>query len=205
MEELLEGLKMLEYEKNFLQQQGLKPLSHSYFAIPFNANEQFHYFKLYFPVINLSLVSWLFELNGSNVGDYASYDDPISVASNIQFELKKMGIECDFPPLKLKTGAGEFVIVVLQKLVNKTLKQRQIKFKAPRIKKEEVQEEEMADEEDLNPEEGIMEENIEGGSDDELSEDFGMDTKAEDIYDEDKFTREIMYTRIEEKDWKIEC
>jgi len=66
----------------------------------------------------LRLVAWLFELNDSNVGDYASYDDPISVASNIcnfqisvltilEFELKKMGIECDFPPVKLKAGAGE--------------------------------------------------------------------------------------------------
>jgi len=31
----------------------------------------------------LRLVAWLFELNDSSVGDYASYDDPISVASNI--------------------------------------------------------------------------------------------------------------------------
>jgi hypothetical protein len=33
----------------------------------------------------IRLVAWLFELNDSNVGDYASYDDPISVAQNIGF------------------------------------------------------------------------------------------------------------------------
>ena len=55
---------------------GLGPLTEEYFAIARNANEQFNYFKL--------LVSWLFELNDSSQGDYANYDDPMSVASNIR-------------------------------------------------------------------------------------------------------------------------
>ena len=40
----------------------------------------------------------------------------------IEFELKKMGIECDFPAVKLKSGAGEHVVKVLKKLIDKTLK-----------------------------------------------------------------------------------
>ena len=46
------------------------------------------------------------------------------------------------------------------------------------------------------------EEVIGGDSDNELSEGFDMDGETN---DEDKSAREIMYTRIEEKDWKIEC
>jgi len=33
MEEILDKLKLLNYEKNFLEQKGLKPLNTAYFAI----------------------------------------------------------------------------------------------------------------------------------------------------------------------------
>ena len=33
-----------------------------------------------------------------------------------------MGIECDFPAVKLKSGSGEYVVKVLKKLIDKTLK-----------------------------------------------------------------------------------
>jgi len=36
-----------------------------------------------------------------------------------------MGIDCDFPPVKLKMGAGEHVVLVLKRLVDKTLKNSQ--------------------------------------------------------------------------------
>jgi len=52
MEEILEKLKLLNYEKEFLAQKGLKPLNRAYFAIATNSNEQFNYFK--------TLVKWLF-------------------------------------------------------------------------------------------------------------------------------------------------
>ncbi len=55
-----------------------------------------------------------------------------------------------------------------------------------------------------------------GGDSDEMSEGFDMGDTGYNIIknhffkilprnDEDKFAKQIMYTKIEEKDWKIEC
>jgi len=39
MEEILEKLKLLNYEKDFLSIKGLKPLTRAYFAVALNPNE----------------------------------------------------------------------------------------------------------------------------------------------------------------------
>jgi len=44
-----------------------------------------------------------------------------------------MGIECDFPPLKLKTGSGEQVCKVLLDLINRAMKVKKFVFKKPKI------------------------------------------------------------------------
>ena len=62
--------------------------------------------------------------------------------------------------------------------------------------------EETIEDDEKEEEEGIMDEVGGLDSEGELSEGFEM---QDDGNDEDKFAREIMYTRIEEKDWKIEC
>lgn len=72
MEDILEKLKLLNYEKDLCSQQGLKPLTRAYFAIQQNSNEQFVYFK--------TLIRWIFQLNNINV-EFSQYDDPITVAS----------------------------------------------------------------------------------------------------------------------------
>ena len=57
MEEILEKLKMLDYEEHF---KSFRPLTHTYFAMPSaNPNEQFYYFT--------SLVSWLLSLLGQHL------------------------------------------------------------------------------------------------------------------------------------------
>ena len=57
MEELVEKLQILNYEKDFALAKliiflyilrGLQPLSRGYFAHPTNPNDQFNYFKMYF-------------------------------------------------------------------------------------------------------------------------------------------------------------
>lgn len=59
MEEILEKLKLLNYERDFVSQSGMKQLNRAYFAVPLNQNEQFNYFT--------RITQWLFKLNGSNV------------------------------------------------------------------------------------------------------------------------------------------
>jgi len=39
MEEILDKLKLLNYEKEFLAKGGMKPLNRAYFAIPLNSAE----------------------------------------------------------------------------------------------------------------------------------------------------------------------
>ena len=85
---------MLNFEKDFLQAKGLKPISRAYFSTPINSNEQFNYFK--------QLAKWLFQMNEVQVTDFNKFDDPQTVSQNILNELKKIGIETDFPPIKLK-------------------------------------------------------------------------------------------------------
>jgi len=46
-------------------------------------------------------------LNEVSASEITKYDDPMTVSSNILTELKKLGIEADFPPIKLKSGSGE--------------------------------------------------------------------------------------------------
>lgn len=45
MEELLERLRLLNYEAVLVQQKGMKPITIAYFAVPLNQSEQFNYFK----------------------------------------------------------------------------------------------------------------------------------------------------------------
>ena len=49
-------------------------------------------------------------------------------------ELKKLGIEVDFPPTKLRSGNGEGVCTVLLLLTKKTLQAKKIRFKKPIFK-----------------------------------------------------------------------
>lgn len=44
-----------------------------------------------------------------------------------------MGIACDYPPLKLRTGSGEQVLVLLHQLTAKALKKTNFVFKKPEL------------------------------------------------------------------------
>ena len=51
----------------------------------------------------VSLVSWLLSLNNQTVPAWNKYDDPTTAAQNVVIELKKLGLEVDYPHNKLKT------------------------------------------------------------------------------------------------------
>ena len=105
---------------------GFKPLSRSHFAMPSsNASEQFIYF--------VSLVSWLLAINNHQVTNWNKYDDPMTSSQNVLIELKKLGIEIEVSPNKLKQGYGEAVCAVLMKITEITIANR-IRFMKPVIK-----------------------------------------------------------------------
>lgn len=73
MEEILEGLKLLDYENKFCKNKGFKALSKVHFASQSdNQSEQFIYF--------VSLVSWLLSINNHQVTGWNKYDDPMTAS-----------------------------------------------------------------------------------------------------------------------------
>ncbi|EAR82129.3 intraflagellar transporter-like protein (macronuclear) [Tetrahymena thermophila SB210] len=192
MEEVLEKLKLLNYERDFATQNGLKLLNRAYFAVSLNPNEQFNYFT--------RLAQWLFKLNNSNV-EFNQFGDPISIANNIQFELKKIGLDNDFQPIKLRSGSGEIVCKILLDLANRALKTKNFAFKKPKME----QPSQNADEEtriEGNDEDADMAENISIASQsDGEYDDMGEPSQQKKDVDEDK---EIIQSKINEKDWIIE-
>jgi hypothetical protein len=96
-----------------------------YFAVQTNPAEQFNYFK--------NLVKWLFQINDVQGSDFSKYDDPMTVSTNIQTEAKKVGIQCDYPPMKLKSGSGDEVLTLLHQLTAKALKKANFTFKKPKL------------------------------------------------------------------------
>ena len=64
--------------------------------------------------------------------------------------------------------------MVLQKLINKTLKNQRWAFRKPKFPKERAEKVEETIEDDKDENEGIMDEVIGGDSEDELSEGFDM-------------------------------
>ena len=57
----------------------------------------------------------------------------MTASQNVVLELKKLGIELDMPPNKLKAGFGDGVCLVLTKLCQISLQNR-FKFKKPNIR-----------------------------------------------------------------------
>lgn len=90
-----------------------------------NASEQFIHF--------VSLVSWLLSINNHQVTGWNKYDDPMTASQNVLLEMKKLGIQMDIAPMKLKAGHGEEVCTVLSALCEVSIKNK-FKFRKPVIK-----------------------------------------------------------------------
>ena len=133
MEEILEKLKMLDYEDHF---KSFRPLTHTYFAMPSsNPNEQFYYFT--------SLVSWLLSLLGQSWKAPSQLDDPNSAVASLYAVLQQIGAPTNFGAMKLKSGCGDAVCSVLKHLLDLI----PIEFHPPAYPEEEAYEEAAVDEE----------------------------------------------------------
>uniref|UniRef100_A0A8C4T203 Intraflagellar transport protein 57 homolog n=1 Tax=Erpetoichthys calabaricus TaxID=27687 RepID=A0A8C4T203_ERPCA len=124
MEDLLDKLKLLNYEEEVLRKNNMKSLSRHYFALPTNPGEQFFMFT--------AIAAWLINKAGSHFEQPQEYDDPNATVSNILMELRKFGGVVDFPPSKLKAGNGEHVCYVLDRLAEEALKQTRFIWNKPK-------------------------------------------------------------------------
>ncbi|XP_051808931.1 LOW QUALITY PROTEIN: intraflagellar transport protein 57 homolog [Acanthochromis polyacanthus] len=137
MECLLEKLKMLNYEEEVLAIHNMKNISRHYFVsspyLASNPGEQFYMFTI--------MAAWLINVAGRPFTEPQEYDEPNATVSNILAELRAFGVKVDFPPSKLKTGSGEYVCFVLDRLAEEALKRRGVIFRRPNYPSENTEEE----------------------------------------------------------------
>lgn len=124
MENLLEKLKLLNYDKEFVKSLMVKPIHRHYFATQTNPGEQFFVFT--------SLAAWLIRLTGRPFEQPQEYDDPNSTISSILDVVRQLGAQIDFSPNKLKQGCGEQVVFVLSHLVDAALQAVKFSYQKPK-------------------------------------------------------------------------
>ena len=178
MENVLEKLKLLDYEAGFCAP--AKPpwplLDATTFAIPSpanNQNAQFFHFT--------SLTAWLLSKAGRSFPTPQQFDDPNTTCTNILTECKALGFAApSFAPTKLKQGFGDAVCGVLEGLTDLVFERSGYKFKKPEYKAEPELEPEIVNDED--PALGTAA----GGADAAKIDD---DVEAEDDYEEDAYVQ----------------
>ncbi|XP_075878336.1 intraflagellar transport protein 57 homolog isoform X1 [Nelusetta ayraudi] len=137
MEGLLEKLKVLNYEEEVLAKHNMKNLSRHYFVsspfLPSNPGEQFYMFTI--------ISAWLINTAGRPFTEPQEHDEPNATVSAILAELRALGVKVDFPPSKLKSGSGEHVCFVLDRLAEEALRRRGFSFRRPNYPTETTEEE----------------------------------------------------------------
>ncbi|XP_003708423.1 intraflagellar transport 57 [Megachile rotundata] len=121
MEDLLEKLKLLNYDIEFLSEFKIKAINRNYFAIQTNPGEQFYTFT--------SLAAWLIRKSGKNFEPPQESDDPNATIALILDHLRDINVPVEFPPNKLKQGSGEHAIYVLDNLADHALKIQKFQWK----------------------------------------------------------------------------
>ncbi|PWA13950.1 hypothetical protein CCH79_00018077 [Gambusia affinis] len=163
MENLLEKLKLLNYEEEVLVKHNMKSLTRHYFVsspyLASNTGEQFYMFTI--------IAAWLINVAGRRFTEPQEYDEPNATVSHILAELRAFGVKVDFPPSKLKSGSGEFVCFVLDRLAEEALKNRGFTFRRPNYPAENTEEESVMDDDAELTLSKVEEEMIEEADDEE--------------------------------------
>eukprot|EP00095_Tigriopus_kingsejongensis_P002763 maker-scaffold845_size89356-snap-gene-0.15 protein:Tk02763 transcript:maker-scaffold845_size89356-snap-gene-0.15-mRNA-1 annotation:"intraflagellar transport protein 57 homolog" len=134
MEDLLDKLKLLNYEEEFVKELRMRPLSRHYFVLQTNPGEQFYLFT--------SLAAWLIQKSGTPFDQPQEFDDPNSTISNILDAVRRHGVAIDFAPSKLKQGFGEPAIFILDRLSDEALRSTRFQWGKPIPPTENLEEEE---------------------------------------------------------------
>ena len=121
MEDLLEKLKLLNYDTEFLPEFKIKAINRNYFVTQTNPGEQFYTFT--------SLAAWLIRKSGRNFEPPQESDDPNATIALILDHLRDINVSIEFPPNKLKQGSGEHAIYVLDNLADQALKTQKFQWK----------------------------------------------------------------------------
>lgn len=173
MELIVEKLKLLDYEKDFLasKRPPWQPLTRTYFALPpvsNNQNEQFHYFT--------SLAAYLLNLAGRTFQAPAQFDDPNAACSNIFAELKACQFATpSFAPGKLKTAHGREVVGVLEALCDLVIERNFAQWARPRYLPDTYPEEPDVEDDAFEGGGDLAGAGLHGGGGDDIRDDAGGD------------------------------
>jgi len=194
MQDILDKLKILDYETKFAEEQMSSKLLHqAYFSIPHpKPNEQFYYFT--------SLFSWLMRLNHLTFQRPEQFDDPNTTVANMMEAMKRARLSVDYPMQKVKQGYGEAVCVVLSLLCDAALEKAGFKIGTPVYPT------------DNYPEEAPVDEDEEVSADiadtvaavDDDDDDDEMYTVAPEKQKQEVRENKIMESSIDPNAWKVE-
>jgi estrogen-related receptor beta like 1 len=199
MEESLEKLKILDYEEEFCQTNNNDLLTRTQFAMPSaNPAENFKTFA--------ALVQWLMALNGNYTEQWDRFTDPNVTVTNMMNELRKVGINTDIPPHKLKQGHGGEVCQVLNSLVDITLQKKGFRFArpqhAPDAYAEDPPDEMEGPADDMGDEIG---DNVQNAEEDEEEEMYvAAPSTGEYGGSEDKLESSMMESKVDPIQWRLE-
>lgn len=202
MEDLLEKLKLLNYDTEFLHKLKMKDINRHYFVIPTNSGEQFFLFT--------SLAAWLIRKSGRNFDLPQESDDPNSTISGILEYLREIEVPVEFAPNKLKQGVGEHAVYVLDNLADHALQATNFKWKKVNIPPDEPTPEPEIEDDDAELILEKLDEEINADFEDEEEEDEDI-VHVDDItklYGEnlnDKYRPEnILESKTDAEEWKLE-
>ncbi|XP_065159076.1 intraflagellar transport protein 57 homolog [Atheta coriaria] len=195
MEDLLEKLKALNFDKEFTNGLKMKPIHRYYFMVQKNPGEQFYLF--------CSIAAWLIRKTGGIFEQPQEYDDPNTTISNILEVVRANGVVIDFPPNKLKQGYGENIVFVLNHLADSALEHVNFHWKKPKPPVEVEEEAEMIEDESELILDRVEEEMMAYYSDDE-EDDLGFN--IDNLSARNKTTAEVfeINANVDEEAWKLE-
>ena len=199
MEDLLEKLKLLNYDTEFLSEFKIKAINRNYFVTQTNPGEQFYTFT--------SLAAWLIRKTGRKFEPPQESDDPNSTIALTLDHLRDLNVPVEFPPNKLKQGSGEHAIYVLDNLADEALKTQKFQWKKVEIPPDEPNDEPDIEDDDAElilekVEEEMMAEYDDDDEDilhvDDITKLYGQDFKETYKLDD------ILESKTNREEWQLE-
>lgn len=191
IEDVLDKLKVLNYEEGFCKSTNNKPLSRVSMCFPDSNTQapQFPYFA--------SLVAWL--LAESNVHDFipwTEYDNPMTVANTIITQCRSLGLSAPLQSAKLRQGYGDNVLMALDFLTSHALTAKNFQVEAPSYEMKDFAEAAPVDEEaEVND---VADEVVE-------EEETGVYNEEKEKASEDsKNTQDVIENTVDPIAWKLQ-
>ncbi|VDK86163.1 unnamed protein product [Litomosoides sigmodontis] len=201
-DELNDKLKLLNYEEDYANlATSYRTISREYFIKSKNIGEQFFIFT--------TLAAWLIQKSIDPTFAFPhECDDPNETISNILDALKSKNIPITFAPNKLKSGAGEQCLYVLDKLADLALIANRFSWtKADPTAEDDKETDEAVDQAEITAEEFDEDDQIDVADDDDNEIVMDLTAMPSSTSTDDKNQQPldgILHSNIDVNSWKLE-